>query len=231
MGQSYTVDSSAAVIWICITILGLVHSMEMMDDAMVKVLGRLEKRSALENSHKLDVPSEKRMSSITRETGDLIDMLLCIIKAKNVLEIGTSVGYSTLWYVDAVRKSGKIITIEKNQAKIRRAKKNFADAGVKNIEIIHGEALEILEDLGKKKKFRGFFDFVLIDADKENVIRYFDLTAPLLRRGGIIMTDNMLYPERFRSMMESLASHIRKNPKFKTITCPIGNGEEISFKI
>ena len=199
---------------------------------MTKVLGRLEKRAALEDSRKLDVSSEKRMSSITRETGELIDMLLRIIKAKNILEIGTSVGYSTLWYVDAVqRNSGRIVTIERNQAKIKRAKKNFTDARAENIEIIHGVALDILENLGKDKKFRGFFDFVLIDADKENTIHYFDLAAILLRKGGIIMTDNMLYPERFRPMMDSLSSHIRKNPKFKTITCPVGNGEEISFKI
>lgn len=197
-----------------------------MDD-ITKVLEKLEKKSKLEKSHKIDIPSEKRMLAITKETGQLINMLLHIIQAKNILEIGMSVGYSTLWYADIIKKnSGKIVTIERDQDKIDRARKNFKDAKVeKNIQIIQGEALDILKEIKQK------FDFVLIDADKENVIKYFDIVLPLVRKGGIIMTDNMLYPEKYQKQMEKLSRHIKKNPKIKTITCPIGNGEEISVKL
>ena len=204
-----------------------------MNAGITKILNKLEKRSSLEKTHKINIPSDKRMLAITKETGELINMLLFVTKAKNILEVGTSTGYSTLWCADIIRKnSGIIFTIEKNREKIDRAKKNFLDAGVtKNINIINGIALEILEQFNKKRKFQGFFDFALIDADKENVIQYFDLIVPLVRKGGIIMTDNMLYPKKYRDRMRKLSSYIKKNTKIRTITCPIGHGEEISVKI
>ncbi len=203
------------------------------DDHIGKVLKRLEKRSRLEKTHKTNTVPARRMLAITKETGEMINMLLLIMNAKNVLEIGTSVGYSTLWCADAVkRNTGTIFTIERDAYKISRAEKNFADARVsKNIEVLKGEALEILELIQKRKDRQYFFDFVLIDADKENVTRYFDLAAPLVRRGGIIMTDNMLYPEKYKKEMNRLSRHIRNNAEFRTITCPVGNGEEISVRI
>lgn len=204
-----------------------------MDSDIAKILDKLENRSSLEKTHKMDIPLEERMLAITKETGELINIILLIAKAKNVLEIGTSTGYSTLWCAEIVkRNAGKIFTIERNQGKIDRAKKKFSDAGVaKNINIINGTALETLEQFSRKKEFQNFFDFVLIDADKENAIRYFDLAFPLVRKGGIIMTDNMLYPKKYQNLMRKLSLHIRKNPRIRTITCPIGNGEEISVKI
>lgn len=202
-----------------------------MDD-ITRVLNRLEKRSKLEKTRKIDIPSSDRMLAITKETGELINTILLIMQAKNVLEIGTSTGYSTLWCTYVIKKnSGQIFTIEKNQSKITRAEKNFSGAKVtKNIQILKGEALDILENFDKKK-FKNYFDFVLIDADKENIIKYFDMVVPLVRKGGVIITDNMLYPEKYRSQMKKLSTHIKNNPKIKTITCPVGNGEEISVKL
>ena len=204
-----------------------------MNDAIFKVLSRLEKRSGLERSHKTDVRADRRMLAITEDTGRLIEIILLAIKARNVLEIGMSVGYSTLWCAAAIKdNSGQIHTIEKSRAKIRRAQKNFAEAGVeKMIKIHNGTALNVLEQLYRKKKFGSFFDFVLIDADKENVIRYFDLAATLVHEGGIIMTDNMLYPVQYRTMMKGLSEHIKEDPRFRTVMCPIGNGEEIAVRI
>lgn len=204
-----------------------------MNDRLSKVLKRLERRSKLEKTHKLDIPPDRRMLAITRDTGELIRVLLLAGNAKNVLEIGTSVGYSTLWCADALaRNSGTITTIESNPEKIARAEKNFRDAGVLDIiKIINGTALDVLEQLGREKSSRNFFDFVLIDADKENVIKYFDLVVPMVRKGGIIMTDNMTYPEKYHTHMKRFARYIRKNPEIISITCTIGNGEEISVRI
>jgi predicted O-methyltransferase YrrM len=75
------------------------------------------------------------------------------------------------------------------------------------------------------------FDFVLIDADKENVKEYFDLVLPLLKVGGIIATDNMHYPKKYRHIMRRYSRHIAKKPNVWSVTLPIGNGEEISIKI
>ncbi len=201
-------------------------------DGISRVLGRLGKRSALEKARKVDVPAGERMLAITRETGELIDVLLTVMGAKNVLEVGTSAGYSTLWCAGAVRRGhGMIVTVERDRAKIDRARKNFADAGVSEIiDVEEGEAADVLGRLNGDGGFLEFFDFALIDADKENAIRYFDLTVPLVRRGGVIMTDNMLYPEKYRKDMGRLARHIRGKPGIKTITCPVGNGEEISVR-
>ena len=173
------------------------------------------------------------MLAITKETGELLNMILRLKNAKNMLEVGMSTGYSTIWCAEAIyEQSGKIITIEKKQNKIKRAKENFQKAGVMDIITIkNGLAIQILTELNLQQKYRNFFDFVLIDADKESVIEYFDLIFPMVSVGGVIVTDNMLYPEKFRKDMKKFSDYLKKNPKLRTITSPIGNGEEITIKL
>ena len=204
-----------------------------MKDSILKILNELEEQSSLEKSRKIDVLPENRMLAITKETGELLNMILRLKKAKNMLEIGTSVGYSTIWCAEAIlEQSGKIITIENNQNKIKRAKKNFLTAGIQDTVLIkEGNAIEILNEFNKQEQFRNFFDLVLIDADKENIIKYFDLIAPMVSIQGIIVTDNMLYPEKYREDMKKFSDYLKKNPDFQTITSEIGNGEEITIKL
>ncbi|MCH7561726.1 MAG: O-methyltransferase, partial [Thaumarchaeota archaeon] len=102
---------------------------------------------------------------------------------------------------------------------------------IDTIIIKEGLAMKILTELSLQKKYNNFFDFVLIDADKENVIEYFDLIFPMVAIGGVIVTDNMLYPEIFRDEMKKFSDYLKENPKLHTITSPIGNGEEITIKI
>ena len=153
--------------------------------------------------------------------------------AKNMLEVGMSVGYSTIWCAEAIiDNQGKIITIEQNPEKIKRAEKNFRDAGVSvSITIKEGLAMKILTELCLDEKYKRFFDFVLIDADKENVIEYFEKILPMVSVGGVIITDNMLYPEKYREDMAKYSQHIRANQNVRSITSPIGNGEEITVKL
>ena len=92
-------------------------------------------------------------------------------------------------------------------------------------------AIKILEELNSQKKYQGFFNFVFIDADKENIIRYFDLIFPMVSINGIIVTDNMIYPEKYRSDMKKFSNYLKTNQRLITITSPIGNGEEIMIKI
>ena len=160
-----------------------------MKEEISKVLGELEFQSSLEKSRKVDVPPQNRMLAITRETGEFLNMILRLRNAKNMLEVGTSTGYSTIWCAEAIiEKSGKIITIENNPDKIKRANVNFQKSGLsKSIIIKEGEAMEILKVLNTQEKNNGFFDLVLIDADKENIIEYFDLILPMVSPGG---TDN-----------------------------------------
>jgi len=202
-------------------------------DSITRVLDELEVQSDLEKSRKVDVPPEDRMLAITKETGELLNMIIRLKNAKNMLEVGMSTGYSTIWCAEAIiEQSGKIITIEQNLNKIKRAKENFQKAGVTDTIIIkEGLAMQVLTELSLQQRYKDFFDFVLIDADKENVIEYFDLILPMVSAGGIVVTDNMLYPEKFRQDMKKFSDYLRENPKLRTITSPIGNGEEITIKL
>ena len=203
-----------------------------MRENIKSVLRKLGKQSELEKSEKIQVNHDERMLTISNETGEFFNILLKAMKAKKILEVGMSVGFSTLWFADAIlANNGKIVTIEENRDKITRAKKNFEDAGVSaQIEIQEGKALQILHKLATSESEQQQFDFVFLDADKENNIEYFDLVLPLVRVGGIIATDNILYPEEFRPEMKKFTEYIKSKPNVQTITLDLGNGEEISIK-
>ncbi len=198
------------------------------DARVLNVISRLDRESNRERSGKVKVAPNQEMLAITADTGMFFSILLKAIKARRVLEVGTSAGFSTLWFAYAIgmTRSRRIITIEMNSQKVERALKNFKEAGVdKMIEIKQGIALDVLH------KLKGKFDFVFLDADKENIIKYFDLVLPMVRIGGIIAADNMLYPKHFQPAMRKYAHHVRRNPNIQSITVPIGMGEEITIKL
>jgi predicted O-methyltransferase YrrM len=198
------------------------------DSKVLKVIARLNRQSNRERSGKAKVAPDQEMLAITADTGIFFSVLLKAIKARCILEVGTSAGYSTLWFADAMGRSHstRIITIEMNPQKVEWALKNFKEAGLdKMIEIKQGIALDLL------RKLKGKFDFVFLDADKENIIRYFDIVLPMLRIGGIIAADNMLYPDHFRPAMRKYARHVQTRPNVQSVTVPIGMGEEITIKL
>lgn len=201
-----------------------------------RVLRKLDKESNHERLIEKTIPHENRMNAITLDTGLFFNSVLKSIHAKNILEIGTSVGYSTLWFVDAIisntnRKEKKyIITIENNPAKIKRAKKNFTNAGVLDfIEIREGDAKKTLCDIHKDHK-KEFFDFVFIDADKEEYVDYFNLVLPLVKVGGIIAADNVLLPKRFQPYMKKYVNVVKNMPNVQSVTIKVGKGEEFTLK-
>jgi caffeoyl-CoA O-methyltransferase len=198
------------------------------DSEVLKVISRLNKQANRERNDRVKVEPDQEMLAITADTGIFFSVLLKAIRARRILEVGTSAGFSTLWFADAIGKNRntKIITIEMNPQKVEWALKNFKEAGFdKMIEIKQGLALALLHNL------KGKFDFVFLDADKENIIRYFDLVLPLVRIGGIIAADNMLYPDHFRPVMRKYARHVHSKPNTQSITVPIGLGEEITIKL
>jgi len=206
----------------------------MINEKIQNVLSRLEKDIDYENSHRDEVPSEKRLNCISKNIGTFYNIMLKSIHAKNILEIGMSVGYSGLWFADAIMSNtqdGQIITIDREQFKIDSATRNFEEAGVSSlIKIREGEARKILHEI-KEEFGENYFDFIFIDADKESYIEYFDLCLPLVRKGGIIAADNILFPERFNKMMADYLSHVRNNPNVQSVTVPIDNGEEVTIKL
>ena len=207
----------------------------MINEKIENVLSRLEKDIDYETKHLDEIPSEKRLNCISKNIGMFYNILLKSINAKNILEIGMSVGYSGLWFADAVMSNkqlnGQIITIDREKFKIDNARRNFEEAGVDSlIKIREGEARKILHEI--KAEFKeNYFDFIFIDADKESYIEYFDLCLPLVRKGGIIGADNILFPERFNEMMADYLSHVRSKSNVQSVTIPIDNGEEVTIKI
>ena len=220
----------------------------MFNTKISKVLSRLEEQSKRERSGEVVIPRPEMMLAITLDTGMFFNITLKAMRAKRILEIGTSCGYSTLWFAEALtqisemsntRQEKTIITIEMDHSKIERANKNFDEAGVKDlIELKEGQADDILSEISKNyhnenhlKYGNRLFDFVFFDADKENLRYYFDLVLPMLRVGGIIATDNMLYPEEYRPMMIDYTNYIKNKPNIESVMVPIGNGEELTIKL
>jgi predicted O-methyltransferase YrrM len=206
----------------------------MINEKIQSVLSRLEKDIDYENKHRDEISSEKRLNCVSKNIGMFYNIMLKSINAKNILEIGTSVGYSGLWFADAVMSNtqdGQIITIDREQFKIDSATRNFEEAGVSSlIKIREGEARKILHEI-KEEFGENYFDFIFIDADKESYIEYFDLCLPLVRKGGIIGADNILFPERFNQLMTDYVSYIRKKSNVQSVTVPIDNGEEVTIKL
>jgi caffeoyl-CoA O-methyltransferase len=208
-----------------------------------KVLSRLEEQSKLERLGEVVVPRSEMMLAITLDTGTFFNITLKAMRAQRILEIGTSYGYSTLWFAEALtqinevsntRPEKSIITIEMDHLKVERANKNFDEAGIKNIiDLKEGQADHVLAEISKNYLKEGdrLFDFVFFDADKENLIHYFDIVLPMVRVGGIIATDNILYPEEYRSMMTNYTNYIKNKPNIQSMMIPIGNGEELTIKL
>ncbi len=212
---------------------------------ITSVLERLEQQSRLERSGKENIANEDMMLAITEDTGKLLNILITSMNANNVLEIGTSVGYSTLWFALAMSQNEnggindtkkRIVTIDNDPLKIMRAQKNFKDAGVlEMVTMIEGDALDILARLFKDYNANvngrcDLFDFIFFDADKDNLTEYFDMSLPLLKKGGMIVTDNILFPEEYRLTMSKFVTYVRNNESVMSVTVPIGNGEEITIK-
>jgi predicted O-methyltransferase YrrM len=126
--------------------------------------------------------------NVSPEEGKLLYLLLLIIKATRVLEIGSLGGYSGVWLGRALPPDGKLITLEKDPRHARIARDGFKEAGLEGrVELIEGGALEVLPT------FTPGFDAVFIDADKEPLPKYFEWGMRLLRVGGLLLCDNAFF--------------------------------------
>ena len=131
--------------------------------------------------------------------GRVLSMISKLIRPKNILEIGTYTGYSTLCFAEGLSKEGKIITIDKNEELETLQNKYFEKSGYRTqIQQMVGDATKIIPTLTQQ------FDLVFIDADKSNYINYFHLIIDKIKPGGIILSDNVLWSGK---VVESL------NPK------------------
>ena len=125
--------------------------------------------------------------SISPNQGKMLHILAKLCRAKNILEIGTLGGYSTIWLARALPDNGKLITIELETLHAEVAQKNIERAGVQdNVEIRIGEALEVL------KNIEGTFDLIFLDAHKPSYIKYFEWSLKHSHPGTLIVADNVV---------------------------------------
>ena len=129
--------------------------------------------------------------SVSPSQGKLLQLLAQIRQARNILEIGTLGGYSTIWLARALPAGGRLVTLELDPKHAEVARANFARAGLSSvIELRLGSALDTLPQLVAEG--RGPFDFIFIDADKPGYPEYFKWALKLSRRGSVIIADNVV---------------------------------------
>jgi len=127
------------------------------------------------------------------EQGQLMALLVKLISASKLLEVGTYTGYSTLALAMALPESGNIVTCDINKESTDIAKKYWQKAGISHkINLCLDQASNTLNEL-KKQGYSNSFDFAFIDADKENYNLYYEIILDLLRPGGLLLIDNTLW--------------------------------------
>ncbi len=125
--------------------------------------------------------------NIGANEGKILQILMKLTKASQVVEIGTLFGYSGVWIARVLPAEGRLFTIERDHDCVRMAKKAFQECGVADrVTLIEGDALDALKDL------EGPFDLVFIDANKQAYPQYLEWAAANVRRGGLIVADNTL---------------------------------------
>lgn len=167
--------------------------------------------------------TQKEFWNISRETANFLNMLVKISGAKNVLEIGTSNGYSAIWLALALRETGgHLTTIEFWDNRLDMAKENFKLCGVENLITTKlGSAFPILSEMDME------IDFAFMDANKLEYLKYFELIAPMLKRGGIIAADNILsHEEKVKPFVDA----IKSNPNYQVEILDLPAGLLLAYK-
>ena len=168
--------------------------------------------------------------------GNFLAIISKLIKPFNVLEIGTYTGYSTLCIAEGLNPAGMIHTIDKNEELLQIQNKYFEKSGLRNqIKQYTGDALAIIPKL----KFD--FDMVFLDADKENYVKYLELISPILKPGGVLLTDNVLWhgkilensenQDRVTRLIDKFNKKIVEDKSLKTVMLPIRDGISLTLKL
>ena len=176
---------------------------------------------------------------IRKEMGNLLKVLIALKQPERILEVGTAVGYSSILMSENMPENCKITTIENYDKRIPVAKNNFKRAGKEDvITLIEGDALEVLKTL------EGPYDFIFMDAAKGQYINYLPDVKRVLRKGGLLISDNILQEgeiveSRYAVTRRNRTIHTRireyvyeltHSEDFVTSIVPIGDGITLSVK-
>lgn len=175
-----------------------------------------------------------------REVARLQCILAQAVDANRVLEIGTAIAYTT---VQVARTGCRVVSLEYNQERIRKAEEYIDRAGVNDrIEVVEGDAVETLKGFGEQEQYIEGFDLVFIDAQKEEYREYLDGALPLLRGNGLVTVDNLLWygqvaTEPMDPSYEDSTDAIREfnpyflnHPELTALILPLGDGTGLGIK-
>jgi predicted O-methyltransferase YrrM len=164
----------------------------------------------------------------------VLQQMALMISARTVFELGSAIGYSTIWWAQAVGEDGRVIYTDGDRKNAERARGYFDRAGVTNRITIHtGDALELLSEQKQE------FDVIFSDVDKEDYPRVLRLVPPRLRKGGLFVTDNVLWSGRVaqknpadprtRAILE-FNRKLYDSKEFYTTILPIRDGLAVAVK-
>jgi predicted O-methyltransferase YrrM len=166
--------------------------------------------------------------------GRVLQQLALMINARTVFELGSAIGYSSIWWARAVGENGRVIYTDGDSENAERARGYFARAGVSQRITLHtGDALEFLSEQKEE------FDIIFNDVDKEDYPRVLRLVSPRLRKGGLFITDNVLWSGRVaeknpkepstKAILE-FNEKLADTPEFYTTMLPIRDGLAVALK-
>jgi predicted O-methyltransferase YrrM len=176
---------------------------------------------------------------IDRSVGTLLEVLARAVSARRILEIGTAIGYSGIWLARALPPGGLLLSIENNPERAARARANFARAGVADrASVMVGDAARLVS------KVSGPFDLIFNDGDKLQYEPLLDRLVDLLRPGGLLVTDNVLWsgdvvpgfardPENPPDSIQAIASYNRRlaaDARLRTAVVPLRDGVAIAVR-
>ena len=183
----------------------------------------------------IDAEAAKRdIPIVGPAVGRILYQLATMIGAKTVFELGSAIGYSTIWWARALGEGGRVVYTDGDRKKADEARRYFERAGVsKKITVKTGDALELLSE--EKQEF----DIIFNDVDKEDYPRVFKLAIPRLRKGGLFVTDNVLWSGKVAQKSPSEASTkailefnrlLYSSPDLFTTILPIRDGVAVAIK-
>ena len=182
---------------------------------------------------------EQDLPLVDAEVGALLRVLALAVRARRILEIGTAIGYSGIWLAGALPPDGMLMTMEMDPERVRTARVNFERAGLADrVSVIAGDAQRMIA------KVAGPFDLIFQDGAKELYVPLLERAVELLRPGGLLVTDNVLWdgevvpgfvpaPQRDAADTRAIAEYnerLNAHPQLVTATVPLRDGVAISVK-
>ncbi len=181
-----------------------------------------------------DYATEHEIPIVGPAVARVLQQFALMIQARSVFELGSAIGYSTIWWAQAVGEKGRVIYTDGDAKNAEHARGYFTRAGVSSRIRIHtGDALEILSEQKQE------FDIIFNDVDKEDYPRVLRLVAPRLRKGGLFITDNVLWsgrvaePNASDAKTKAILEFNRKlceSKEFYTTILPIRDGLAVAVK-